>query len=221
MHTDLAAAFHAVSHGQRAMTPGFLRHLATMYPDMVTWQDKDRKNQTLLMAACFQGNRIEEVRMLLALGADVHARDMSHRTALHIAAIHGQVDIMRALHGANADLDATDNMGITALWMCVPYQRRAAIDFLLAAGANPNIAPLNESVLHLAVSDCRTSTGLIKSLLEAGASRDALNRDGDTPLQAVRKLAAATPYPQNAAAWQRFEKLLLKPPAAAVRAPRP
>jgi hypothetical protein len=66
------------------------------------------------MVACQSGIGLEIVRQLLAAGSDLEARDRSQETALHKAAIHGVVDVLRELilhHKAN--LFAVDEDGNT------------------------------------------------------------------------------------------------------------
>ena len=70
--------------------------------------------RTALMVACQSGIGLEIVRQLLAAGSDLEARDRTQATALHKAAIHGVVDVLRELilhHKAN--LFAVDEDGNT------------------------------------------------------------------------------------------------------------
>ena len=71
-------------------------------------------NSTLLHKACEEGNA-EAVRVLLALGADVHAADHREYTPLHVAAERGHLAIVIMLIKKGADLSAeTGNSSLTA-----------------------------------------------------------------------------------------------------------
>ena len=61
-----------------------------------------------LHAAAARGDA-EEIRRLLAAGADPHARDPAGRTPLHVAAFRAQGDAIRALVKGGADINAQEN----------------------------------------------------------------------------------------------------------------
>lgn len=49
---------------------------------------------------------IEEIRRLVAAGADVNHKDVLSKTPLHFAAIHGQTEALRVLKELGADPNA-------------------------------------------------------------------------------------------------------------------
>ena len=53
--------------------------------------------------------------LLLEYGADVHARNKNLSTALHVAAWHGKVDVVKSLLERGAKIDAVDRFGDTPL----------------------------------------------------------------------------------------------------------
>ena len=57
-----------------------------------------------------RSSRLENIAQLLSAGADIHARDPSGRTALHVA---GSADAVKALLAAGANAKATDKQGQT------------------------------------------------------------------------------------------------------------
>lgn len=87
------------------------------------------------------------VRKLVALGADVRARNRRGQTALHYAVDgnpasaswnpRGQVQTIRALVEAGAEVDAADAGGVTPLHRAVRNRCAAAVKTLVAAGADP------------------------------------------------------------------------------------
>lgn len=79
---------------------------------------------------------VEVVRALIDTGAPVNIQVDCDDTPLHLAAAGGHVDVMAALLDAGADVDAGDHVGNTALHAVGDV---ASLEFLLAAGANPNL----------------------------------------------------------------------------------
>jgi ankyrin repeat protein len=73
------------------------------------------------------------VRILLDAGADARAKDSDGKTALMLAARHGNLSTVQTLIDAGADLNATDDDGWTAL-MFVDEAEVARV--LLNAGAD-------------------------------------------------------------------------------------
>ena len=90
-------------------------------------------------------SRFVAIRQLIQMGADVDARDSWGRTALHYAAVSGNVPAVRLLVEAQADPDAADRAGITPLMILADRARTPAADewaaqgifVLLRAGADP------------------------------------------------------------------------------------
>jgi hypothetical protein len=111
------------------------------------------------------GYRVEIVRRLLAAGADPNAATNHRRsTPLHYAAdgyVSGpvwdpkmQVETIRCLLDAGADIGAQDKNGATALHRAVRTRCAAAVKCLLAAGGNPASRNISGSTpFHLAVQN--------------------------------------------------------------------
>ena len=117
------------------------------------------KGQTALMWAAAL-NHAEVIRALIQHGADVNARStlwppeiprpangniVSKRprgglTALLYASREGSLDAVRELAAGHADLDLTEPDGTNALVMAIINAHYDVAAFLLAAGADPNVA---------------------------------------------------------------------------------
>ena len=95
----------------------------------------DSRGYTPLTLAAYHGE-LESVKMLLAAGADVHAKDRTGRTALMGAAFKGHVEIARLLLARGARVDDTDGIGATSLMFAALTGRGEMVDLLLANGAN-------------------------------------------------------------------------------------
>ena len=132
--------------------------------------------------------RIEIVKMLIAAGADVNAKDgYFGETALHKALSNSCVPVIKALMAAGADVNAKTNNGWTSILMSAAVHTPIEIiKDLIAAGADArykNYAGL--TALHNAAQI--TSGRGIKELAEAGADVNAQitqkgEWEGRTPL---------------------------------------
>jgi uncharacterized protein len=87
-------------------------------------------------------NDFERVRVLIAAGSAVNARDRDGFTPLHFAAQEDAVAIARLLLDAGADVDAVNRHGNTPLFTAVfnSKGRGEMIELLMAAGADPRLA---------------------------------------------------------------------------------
>ncbi|KAL5048959.1 ankyrin repeat-containing domain protein [Aspergillus fruticulosus] len=84
---------------------------------------------TALMLVAGTGN-ISIARGLIIASAKVTTRDYSHRTALHCAAINGQEGIIELLLANGAELDSSDDQGITTLMLAVENLQYKAAEVL-------------------------------------------------------------------------------------------
>jgi len=81
---------------------------------------------------------LADVREALAQGADCNARDGEGRSALHMAAANGFVEVARCLLAAGANTELSNGQGSTALhWACVGGHAEL-VRVLLQHGANPS-----------------------------------------------------------------------------------
>tara|TARA_R110002003_G_scaffold112_7_gene9587 strand:- start:4352 stop:7708 length:3357 start_codon:yes stop_codon:yes gene_type:complete len=106
---------------------------------------------------------------------------------LCIAVANGNIEIVRALLDAGANVDATTrDAGETGLHIAIKNNRTDLIDLLLEFGPELEVhtTETNETPLHYAASKSG-SLATIVSLLKLGAKYDTLNSRGQTPAESA------------------------------------
>jgi ankyrin repeat protein len=134
------------------------------------------------LLACARAGAVAAVRMLIARGADVNAKD-SYRgqTALMWAASEDHADLIKVLLAGGAAVDTRSKGNFTALMFAVRQDARRAVDLLVEAGADVNLTgPNGQDLLPLAISNRHYTVAA--TLLDAGALPTTRNRQGTTPL---------------------------------------
>jgi ankyrin repeat protein len=162
------------------------------------------KDTALHLAAA--GYRVDIVRLLLAAGADPNAAH-NHRLGrpLHYAADNQsrtspaqQLQTIRHLLKAGADIHAADKNGATALHRAVRTRCAAAVEFLLHAGADPRVqnhpgaTPFHLAVQNTGKSGSGSSAAkiaqkeIIQSFLAQGVSPALQDAQGKSVLDWAR-----------------------------------
>ncbi|KAK9735275.1 hypothetical protein RND81_04G195400 [Saponaria officinalis] len=134
---------------------------------------------TALHHAAGIGN-LEMMKLLLSKGAAVDSQSDSG-TPLIWAAGHGQKDALQILleHHANPNTGTDD--GVTPLLSAVAAGALACLELLIQANANVNICAGGATPLHIAADI--GSADIINCLLKAGADPNAVDEDGQNPIQ--------------------------------------
>lgn len=105
-------------------------------------------------------------------------------TSLHLAALQGDVEAVRRIVDAGADLDQKDAYGSSPLVIAATFGKAEVARALIDAGADLQVANAEGSTpLHIAAFFGRTE--IVETLLQHGADRQARNRAGHTPLDTV------------------------------------
>ena len=124
----------------------------TMGEDTGKRDPRRKKNETALTAtmrllyAASQGD-LDELRAVLASGADPNAADYDGRTALHLAAAEGRLPAVRYLLACGSRADALDRWGGTPLTDAECGEHRAVAEVLQprcepATGGLPELSPV-------------------------------------------------------------------------------
>jgi ankyrin repeat protein len=129
-------------------------------------------SRTPVADATRAGNR-EAVRTLLQEGADVNAAAGDGMTALHWAALAGDVDLAEMLLYAGANVKASTRLGAyTPLLLASRSGHAPMVSKLLDSGADPNDATTNGTTA-LMLAAASGSADAVTSLLDRGATIEA------------------------------------------------
>jgi ankyrin repeat protein len=150
------------------------------------------RGQTALMWAASQQHP-DVVKVLLAHGADVHLRSEAWSqmmavpphgypaynkmiphgsdTALLFAARTGDLESAKLLVAAGAKVDDADAWGVSATVLAAHSGYTDFVEFLLAKGADPNLAEAGFTALHEAIM--RRDEKMVAALLAHGADANA------------------------------------------------
>ncbi len=104
--------------------------------------------------------------------------------SLHLAALQGNIGVIRRHVKAGSDLNEKDAYGSTPLLIATTFGNSEAAKTLIEAGADMTIGDRHGSTpLHLAALFCRTE--IVKALLDKGANKYLRNNSGSTALDIV------------------------------------
>jgi uncharacterized protein len=153
---------------------------------------------TSLISWCSYYGDVSAIRFLLSQGEQLEA--LGPNLGLDSAAFHGHWQLCEFLIESGADANYADpNTGETALHAALCTTNRPgcgmAVKVLVAAGADPNRATKPGKETAGFMRDCRTkgetalhraaafaSDEIVQLLLDAGATIDVRDMNGDTPL---------------------------------------
>ena len=138
-------------------------------------------------------NDLTEVKKLLAIGVDVNVADKNaHTTALAEAVASGNLELVRMVLNAGADINARNNSGQTALMRLDDDSSAEIVNALVYAGAKVNLKD-EDGDSALLVAAALEKTEVLKALLDAGAKVNTRNKEGKTALM----IAAEGGYVEN------------------------
>ncbi len=139
--------------------------------------------KSYLMIAAGGGADADTIELLLDKGADPFHQAGNGATALHDAVWAMKNDSVKALLPAyksvNYSPDGRQN-GFP-MYLAVGRGNLKAVELMLEAGLDINVAPYKDIILGEAVK--RGNIGIVKALLKAGADPTAKAPDGKTPIE--------------------------------------
>lgn len=142
----------------------------------------------LLAAAGSEDDDPAGVQLLLKSKARVDARDRQGRTALHVAAYAGHIEIVIALLEAGADPALADAQGRTPLMEAVRGGHVEVVDELLrqlpdgGASQAARVDADGRGLLSLACDSDRATPELIARLIDLGADPAQVDKQGKRPV---------------------------------------
>lgn len=151
-------------------------------------QDLQGTTTALHIVACLEQHP-ETLEALCHKIKDINIKNQNGETPLHIAAENDNIEGVRILLNAEADVEAQDRKGATPLFHAasVRFERqskRGILNLLIERGAKVN-ARNTALGTPLITAASKGLEGTVESLLEAGAEIDAQNKDGQTALHAA------------------------------------
>jgi ankyrin repeat protein len=121
------------------------------------------------VARAARQNDAAQVRGLLANDGNPNQTDQDSRTAMHYAAMNGNLTIIAILIKAKARLDVKDKLGNTPLHLAADRNQAEAAQLLLDVGV-PVDAENKNGMTPLMVAANRGSIEVVQALLAKGAS---------------------------------------------------
>ena len=178
---DLNAGRSALHFAARDSSPEIIEYLLSLG---MTVNMTSKTGQTPLMCACLKGGRVDNIKRLFELGADIQQLEFSDEwSALHFAARDSSPEIIEYLLSLGMTVNMTSKTGQTPL-MCACYEggRLDNIKRLFELGADIKQIDLNagRSALHFAARD--SSPEIIEYLLSLGMTVNMTSKTGQTPL---------------------------------------
>ena len=115
--------------------------------------------------------RLAVVKLFVAAGMDLEARNNYGKTALHAAAYKGHLAVVAFLVGAGADVDARDEYNWTVLSRAAEHGHLSVVEILVGAGAAVDATDrLGDTPRDTAAACSTGNVGLFSSDEKAGCS---------------------------------------------------
>ena len=125
-------------------------------------------------AAAYRGD-VAQLQKLIAAGADVNGRDAHGRTSLHVATFAKRREVIRALHGAGANLGALETDRYDAVTIAAVADDEETLRLLLSLGASAKLVTSRYDGTALIAAAHLGHAGVVKQLIDAGAPLDHIN----------------------------------------------
>lgn len=133
--------------------------------------------------------KLNTVKKLIELDADIHSRDKCGMTPLMIASMENHTEIIRTLIDKETSFEGKNNFGRTVLSFAVSYTESVEIiELLMKKGADITTRTKYGSTLLHYVNDRKVTKGYVndvkiaKLLIGKGLDVNAIGREGMTPL---------------------------------------
>ncbi|XP_053309827.1 ankyrin repeat and SOCS box protein 16 [Spea bombifrons] len=174
-------------------------------PEMGLWSLTPKKSHTSPLRITAGRGYADCVRYLINRGADPNSK-AGGRVALHDSCESHHAECTRLLLTRGADPNLQDEDGRAPLHLCTTPETLECAKLLLEYGARVNLPCHYTRATPLHVACGRGLEGHVALYLSRGSDPCALNREGETPLNAA---CAASDSPQHFGRYYRVVELLL------------
>lgn len=158
-------------------------HVVSEKPELATYGG--RRGFTPIHAAARSGD-LALTSGLLSAGVNINSGDANGMQPLHIAVLNNNLRIMETLLANGADINGKNHSQTTVLQLAVAGGLVEATDFLIENGADVNAISKDDfygdfaTALHIAAG--KGHPDIAEILIRAGATVDARDKAGETPL---------------------------------------
>jgi hypothetical protein len=143
--------------------------------------ERDDNGETPLIALVARGGSADDVRLLVAAGADVGAVEKLGRSAMFWAARQGHAEVVEALARAGADCNQATMNSRSPLWIASLNGHLRCVEVLLKEGADVNKAK-HTGTTPLYMASENGHCDVVDALLGGGADVNQVRNDGVAPL---------------------------------------
>ena len=159
--------------------PETARYLTVTMGLMVATPKTPEYKNPLMLAV--QNEDIDEVKDLIAHGANVNGKEDDKTTPLFAAVESGDIEIVRTLLDFGAKVNARDKNKQTPLMRLDDDATPELVELLVRHGAKINLTD-NEGNTALIMAAGNVKPEVLKALIDAGADIDLFNNEGQTAL---------------------------------------
>lgn len=111
---------------------------------------QNSNGETALICAAHCGH-VDICHLLLQAGASVDKTSHNvHQTPLLVATEHGRQEVVQCLLDYGADVQLTDNVGITPLYTSIKRQDMPLVEMLIEAGCDVNLGSQDHAPIFVA-----------------------------------------------------------------------
>lgn len=133
-------------------------------------------NETALMAAAFKGHR-KVVQILIQGGADLNAQNILGRTALRLAGLGDQPEIVKQLREAGAKMEP--ELQEEMMREAVLHRASKMLSYLQSEGQSVDSRfPVTQITLLMSAASCGSEV-IVKQLIDSGATLELTNFNGE------------------------------------------